>query len=481
MTGHATHGATDLLPRLRAAGQDALADAIEGLSGERRERLAAQAGELDLGLLNDLVERLVRRSGHARVGEPGPPQVVALPTDQAGREEAARARVAGEELLRAGGVALVLLAGGQGTRLGFDGPKGDFPFAPITGRTLFAHHAAKVAALRARYGAELPWYVMTSPQNDAETRASFAAANWHGLPPGSVRFFVQGTLPAVDRETGQVLLEAPDAIALSPDGHGGLLRALRREGILDELRERAIRTICTFQVDNPLLRLARPELVGHHALADAEMSSLAIRKLGPGERMGVFATVDGRTALVEYSDLPDELAEKRGPDGDLVFWAGSPAVHCLEVDFVERLTGGRGGGLPFHRADKKVPHVGPAGTIVQPEAPNAVKFEAFIFDALPLAERTVTVESRRSEDFSPIKNAEGADSPATARRDLNREYARWLEVAGVEVPRDADGEPAYDLEIDPRLAMDPEELGDRLPAGLTRIEGPTVLGPEGRA
>jgi len=292
--------------------------------------------------------------------------------------------------------------------------------------------------------------------------------------------FVQGTLPAVDRETGQVLLEAPDAIALSPDGHGGLLRALRREGILDELRERGIRTICTFQVDNPLLRLARPELLGHHALAEAEMSNLAIRKLGPAERMGVFATVDGRTALVEYSDLPEDLAEKRGPDGDLVFWAGSPAVHCLEVGFVERLTGG-GGGLPFHRADKKVAHLGPDGTLVQPDAPNAVKFEAFIFDALPLADRTVTVESLRSEDFSPIKNAEGADSPATARRDLNREYARWLELVGVEVPRDADGDPADDLEIDPRVAMDPEELAGRLPSGLTRIEGPTVLAPEGRA
>ena len=172
-----------------------------------------------------------------------------------------------------------------------------------------------------------------------------------------------------------------------------------------------IRTICTFQVDNPLLRLARPELLGHHALAEAEMSNLAIRKLGPGERMGVFATVDGRTALVEYSDLPEELAEKRDPDGDLVFWAGSPAVHCLEVGFVERLTAPGGSGLPFHRADKKVPHVGRDGTLVQPDAPNAVKFEAFIFDALPLAERTVTVESLRSEDFSPIKNAEGADSP----------------------------------------------------------------------
>jgi UDP-N-acetylglucosamine/UDP-N-acetylgalactosamine diphosphorylase len=206
------------------------------------------------------------------------------------------------------------------------------------------------------------------------------------------------------------------------------------------------------------------------------MSSVAIRKLGPEERMGVFATIGGRTALVEYSDLPLELAQLRDADGELVFWAGSPAIHCLEVDFVGRFAEG-GVRLPYHRADKRVPYLDESGARVEPHEPNAVKFEAFVFDALPLAERTTTVEAARSEEFSPVKNAEGADSPATARRDLTREYARWLEAAGVEVPRDADGEARYPLEIEPRLALDRDELRERLPAG-TRIDGPTVLAPE---
>jgi UDP-N-acetylglucosamine/UDP-N-acetylgalactosamine diphosphorylase len=465
--------------RLREAGQDELADVLAGAGKPERERLAAQVAAVDLDLLRRAVRDLVLDPVQAAHEEPGPPEVVAIPRDAEERAREAEARAAGEELLRAGRVAVVLLAGGQGTRLGFEGPKGDYPFAPITGRTLFAHHAAKVAAVRRRYGCDLPWLVMTSPQNDVETRESFARHGHFGLPPESVRFFVQGTLPAVDRGSGAILREAPDRLALSPDGHGGLLPALRRAGLLDELSEGPVTTLFTFQVDNPMVRLARPELLGYHALAGAEMASVVVRKRAPEERMGVVASVGGRTALVEYSDLPPEQAALRDERGELVFWAGSIAVHCLELGFVERMVAGPSL-LPLHRADKRVPYLGPDGRLHEPDSANAVKFESFLFDALPEAAGTVTVEAAREDEFSPIKNAEGDDSPATARRDLNRLYARWLEAAGTGVPRDGAGEPRYDLEIDPRLALDAEELRGRLPAGL-RIEGPTALGPQDAA
>ena len=183
---------------------------------------------------------------------------------------------------------------------------------------------------------------------------------------------------------------------------------------------------------------------------------MVVRKVGPAEKMGVIGLVDGRTAVVEYSDLPDELAEQRDPEGELVYWAGSIAVHCIEVDFARRLTDG-GLRLPFHRALKKVPYVNDAGEPGEPDAPNAVKFETFLFDALPFAagrsrwRRRARTCSRRS------RTREGADSPETARRDLNRLNARWLEAAGVTVPRGDDGEPV-DVEIDPRFALDAEEL-----------------------
>ncbi len=197
------------------------------------------------------------KAGLGRVEPLAADDVIRLPRDDGDRAREREAREAGERALAEGRVAAVLLAGGQGTRLGFDGPKGAFPFSPVTGTTLFAHHAAKIAALRERHGAPLPWYVLTSPQNDAVTRAFFAEAGHFGLDPGSVRFVVQGTLPAVDREDGTILLEAPDRLALSPDGHGGLLSALRASGALDEMAAEGAETIFTFQVDNPLLSVCR--------------------------------------------------------------------------------------------------------------------------------------------------------------------------------------------------------------------------------
>jgi UDP-N-acetylglucosamine/UDP-N-acetylgalactosamine diphosphorylase len=462
--------------RLAEAGQEHLPEALARLSGEERDRLGRQIEALDLDLIGRLVQELVEGEGPPELGriEPlAPEDVITLPRTEADRARQREARAAGEEALRAGRIAPVMLAGGQGTRLGFDGPKGAFPFAPITRRTLFEHHAAKIAALRDRHGAALPWYILTSPQNDAATREFFEAHGHFGLDPGSMRFVVQGTLPAVDRSSGRILLEAPDRLALSPDGHGGLLPALRASGVLDEMEAEGVETVFTFQVDNPMLSVCRPDFVGHHAMAEADMSSMAVRKLAPEERMGVIARIDGRVGVVEYSDLPAELAEQRDAEGELVYWAGSIAVHCIEVAFVRELTEGRLR-LPYHRALKRVPYVDAQGRRVDPAEPNAVKFETFIFDALPHARRTVTVEVRREDEFSPIKNAEGPDSPETARRDLNRKYARWLEAAGVQVPRGDDG--VVDLEIDPRFALDAEELARRLPAGFT-VAGPTVIPP----
>ncbi len=465
---------TSLDERLRAAGQGHLAEALARLEGEPRDRLRTQLEGLDLDLIGRLVGELVAADAPGPVGAiepPAPDDLIPIPRTDAERERERRAREVGEEMLRGGRVAAALLAGGQGTRLGFDGPKGDYPFAPLSGRTLFAHHAAKIAALRARYG-PLPWYVLTSPQNDAATRASFQRAGNFGLAPGSVRFVVQGTLPAVDRHSGAILLEGPDRVALSPDGHGGLLSALRTSGALDEMAHEGVETIFTFQVDNPLLRVCRPELLGHHRRAVADMSSVVVRKRGPEEKMGVIARVDGKTAVVEYSDLPDELAEARDENGELVYWAGSIAVHCIEVAFASALTEG-GLRLPYHRAVKRVPYLDAGGQPVDPQEPNAIKFETFLFDALPAASRSVTVEAAREDEFSPIKNADGPDSPATARRDLNALYARWLEAAGVAAPRDAEGRPV-DLEIDPRRALDAGELAASLPPGFT-IERPTVI------
>ena len=459
--------------RLKEAEQDHLVAALARLDGESRARLEAQLNDIDLMLVRRLIRQLVQTDRQLPYATIEPPDVIELPRSDADVARDRHALRVGQELLAENRVAVVLVAGGQGTRLGFDGPKGDFPFAPITGRTLFAHHAAKIAAVRRRYGCELPWYIMTSPQNDVATRALFTQNGWFDLPQDSVHLFVQGTMPAVDRTTGRILLAAPDRVALSPDGHGGLFSALRRHGLLEDMRDRGVTTMFTFQVDNPLARVARPEFLGHHAHGHAEMSSVVVHKHDPAERVGVVARSQGKTVLIEYSDLPDELAQARDAGGDLRFWAGSIAEHAIELTLAEQVTED-GATLPFRRAVKRVAHVDAEGRQITPDAPNGVKFESFIFDALPLARCVISVEVVREQEFSPIKNAEGEDSPATARRDLNREYGRWLEHAGVAVPRDADGDPTVDIEVDPRYALDAEELAERIPAGL-RIDGPLVL------
>ena len=466
----------DLTERLKDTWQEHLIEALERLEGDARTRLEAQLNAIDLMLVRRLIRQLVRTDNQLPYADLEPPDVVGLPRSAGDIARDRHALRVGQDLLAENRVGAVLVAGGQGTRLGFDGPKGDFPFAPITGRTLFAHHAAKIAAVRRRYGCELPWYIMTSPQNDAPTQSLFAQNDWFDLPQDSVRIFVQGTMPAVDRKTGRILLEAPDRVAISPDGHGGLFQALRRHDLLDEMRDRGITTMFTFQVDNPLARVARPEFLGHHASGHAEMSSIVVRKRDPDERVGIVARSQGKTVLVEYSDLPDELAQARDAHGDLRFWAGSIAEHAIELTLAERVTEA-GTTLPFRRAHKRVPYIDQQGQRVTPETANAVKFESFIFDALPLARCVISVEVVRGEEFSPIKNAEGDDSPATARRDLNREYARWLQAAGVDVPRGADGDPAVDIEVDPRYALDADELAERIP-GDFRIDGPLLLDAE---
>ena len=205
-----------------------------------------------------------------------------------------------------------------------------------------------------------------------------------------VRFFIQGQMPAVDRESGKVLLAAKDKVALSPDGHGGTLAALAAPGpngtpsCLEEMNALGVRTLFYFQVDNPLVRIAEPSFIGLHREADAELSFKVVERVSPEEKLGVVVIVDGRPQVIEYSDLPAELAGRRVPEGSLELWAGSIAVHILERSFIERLVGGHP--LPFHRAVKKVSHIDDRGDRIKPAEPNAVKFEQFIFDALPLAE-----------------------------------------------------------------------------------------------
>ena len=468
---------SSLAARLKEHGQDHLLRWSEDLEPAARDRLRAEVAAIDLDQVADLYRHLGQGDSAPATGSVRPLPVDRLPRTDG--ERVARRHVAaiGEAMLNKGEVAVVIVAGGSGTRLGFEGPKGTYPIAPVSGNTLFQIHAEKVLALSKRHGKTIPLYIMTSPENFATTSRFFAEHHNFGLK--HVRFFVQGQMPAVDRESGQILLASRDHVALSPDGHGGTLYALAAHGAgatpscLKEMEDLGVRTLFYFQVDNPMVRIADPAFLGLHRQADAEMSFKVIEKLAPDEKVGVVVEVDGRPQVIEYSDLPTELAELRDSAGGLQLWAGSIAVHVLERSFVERLVKGDVK-LPFHRAIKKVAYVGPDGEMIKPAAPNAVKFERFIFDALPLAERYALVECDRAVEFEPLKNATGPDSPATVRQRMSDQFADWLESAGVKVTRGGDGSVGFGIEISPLYALDAAELKTKVDPALV-VDGPTLL------
>jgi UDP-N-acetylglucosamine/UDP-N-acetylgalactosamine diphosphorylase len=469
-----------LRARLDQIGQTSVLRFWGELPPAGRDRLASQLSALDFTLIAELIRDYVKQKPH-----------VALPTDikpvnpfprqadASRKDHYARAEARGIELLRQGKVGAFLVAGGQGTRLGYDGPKGEFPVSTVRNKPLFQCFAEQLLAWSKLSGKSIPWYIMTSDANDARTRGFFQRHAFFGYAPTDVFFFQQGMMPAFATD-GTMLLGEKDSLALSPDGHGGSLRAIERSGALADMKKRGIEHLSYFQVDNPLVHTIDPLFIGLHDLADSEMSSKTIAKAGPLEKVGNFCVGDGVLQVIEYSDLPESLARQTNVDGSLVFDAGSIAIHALRVSFIERLNAGGQLRLPWHRAEKKVPFVDDSGELVKPSSNNAVKLEQFVFDAIPMARNSIVYTTDRSEEFSPVKNADGregkleADSPATCRRDQVRRFARWLEAAGVIVPRTPAGEPDCVIEISPLYAATQAQLVAKRP-GVQIARGASVV------
>ncbi len=464
-----------LRPRLEAIGQSHVLTFADDLTADQQASLANQIAAIDLDTVPDLVARFVMKTDAATLPEdiqPAPYYALGGGSDDSAWDVRSFRRI-GEDLFEAGQVACFTVAGGQGSRLGYDGPKGCYPAGCVTGKSLFQIFAEKIRGAERTFGADVPWYIMTSPLNDAQTRQFFERHAFFGLDESRVMFFEQGTMPSFDKETGKMLLASPGVIATNPDGHGGAIGALMNAGAIDDMKARGIVHISAFQVDNPSVQAIDPVFLGlHHAASDssAQMSSKMVAKVGPDEKVGVFCQVGGPLGVIEYSDLPHDLANARDAAGELRFNAGSIAIHALSVAFVERVATDPAFALPYHRAVKKVAHVDLAsGEVFQPTEPNAVKLERFIFDAIPLADASIVMETDRVEEFAPVKNATGADSIETSQSLQTLKAARWLESVGVTVPKDASGEPDCSIELSGLTAVTADRL-DRgeLPDSIDR-------------
>jgi UDP-N-acetylglucosamine/UDP-N-acetylgalactosamine diphosphorylase len=439
----------------------------EELDEAGRAKLAAHIESVDLPLMQKLLSGSEDKTDWAAAADQIAPAPAVRLNEEHPRFSADQALAAGEAALKAGRVGAVLVAGGQGTRLGFPQPKGMFPLGPVSNRTLFEILVGKLRAQAARFNTAIPLYLMTSPATHEETVAYMQQQNRLGLPEADLRIFSQGTMPAAAE--GKLLLAEKDSLALSPDGHGGCLAALHKSGALADATARGIDTLFYFQVDNALAPVCDAAFIGYHLLAESEMTTLAVAKTEPHDKVGNVVTRDGKAQVIEYSELPDVLANRRNDDGSLALWAGSIAVHAFDVPFLQRAADDADG-LPFHRAQKKVPFVNEAGEHIEPSEPNAVKFERFIFDLMPQAKNALVVEGDEADVFAPVKNASGAakDTKETAQAAMIAQDRRRLEAAGVSI---ADG---VQVEIDPALAATNEALRQRI-AGQTEIKTDTYF------
>ncbi|MFL5341373.1 MAG: UTP--glucose-1-phosphate uridylyltransferase [Gemmataceae bacterium] len=439
--------------RLRQHGEERILAEWQHLHAGDRALLLELLEVLDPAILRPCYERGVKKGGVP------PREQIRRAQTFAADERAAEARAAGESALRQSQVAALVVAGGKGTRLGFDRPKGMYPVGPVSQRSFFQIFAEQILARRRKHECRLPFLVLTSRATDAETRAFFAANQNFGLD--YLHFFVQGELPVFEIATGRPLRHHTGELVTSPNGHGGTLAALHDSGLLTKLAGNGVEHLCYFQVDNPLVKIADPVFLGQHILMRSEASTKVVPKASPLEAMGNIIEVNGRCSVVEYSDLDREQAHWTDEEGRHLFVAGSTAMHIFDVAFLRRLAEGHFR-MPLHLARKKAAARHPHGEHV-PEQENAVQFERFIFDVLPQAERYLVVETSPAEEFAPLKNRTGTDTPETVRQALTNRARDWLRRAGMTVP---DG---LAVEISPLAALEPDDLIRNREAGI-RVE-----------
>lgn len=364
----------------------------------------------------------------------------------------------GMEAVTNGEVAALLLAGGQGTRLGYDGPKGMYDIGLPSKKTLFqfmVERIKKLGQLSGKGDKAVPFYIMTSPLNHKATTEYFAKHDNFGI---DVQFFPQGTLPALTSPEGKMILETPTSLAVAPDGNGGIYPALVKHGILDDMKSRGIKYIHAFGVDNALVKPADPTFVGYCIQKNADCGNKVLWKTSPDEKVGVVATKGGKPCIVEYSDISKEMSEQKDSNnGRLVFGAGNICNHFYTLEFMMNTIVPNLGNM-YHVARKKIPHWdAETKETVKPTSNNGIKLESFIFDVFPLSKKMAVLDVARAEEFAPVKNPPGtaSDSPDTARQLFSNVAKEWLKEAGATLK----GEVESDMcEVSPMTSYNGEGL-----------------------
>jgi UDP-N-acetylglucosamine/UDP-N-acetylgalactosamine diphosphorylase len=434
-------GYDDVIERIYRFNQEHVFRYWDKLNDKERVELLEELSKIDLQMVKDMFSQKT----HSFDNEFSPAPYIALPKNEDEKKLFKEAEEIGVKHIKDGKLAAFLVAGGQGSRLGFNGPKGKFPIGAVSGKTLFHFHAEKIRAAEIKYNVSIPFLIMTSRDNHEETADFFKEEKYFGLNPENVSLFPQNMIPSLDLN-GKLILSGYNTIFMNPDGHGGSLTALKTSGVLDRLKTDKIETLSYFQVDNPLVKIIDPVFIGFHVMKMADISSKMLQKSYPEERTGVFVKYSNNTlGIVEYSDMPKEKA------GDILYSAANPAIHLFNIRFISKLTDSGRVNLPYHTAKKKI-----AG-MVEGEVKefDGYKFEQFVFDALPLTDKNVILEILRGEEFAPVKNASGQDSPDSAKELMTALNRQWLKSRGIAIP-----DKVRSIEISPLAALSPEDISE---------------------
>jgi UDP-N-acetylglucosamine/UDP-N-acetylgalactosamine diphosphorylase len=454
------------------------------LNNEQRKILLHDISEVDFERVQQAYnaikhELLTEANGHMKdkiqeviddIMEPIPDHMAGS-INEASKEQLENYRQQGLKAVSEGSVSVLLLAGGQGTRLGVDYPKGMFNVDLPSKKSLYQIQAERIRRVEQlayeQYHTEtcsIPWFIMTSEHTQEQTEKYFRSHNYFGLKRENIILFEQHTLPALDFQ-GKILLEEKHRLTKAADGNGGLYRALKTRGVLNEMNKRHIKYIHVYGVDNILVRLADPIFIGFCLEKNADCAAKVVKKTVPTEAVGVICKVGDRFQVVEYSEIAEQTAHRKKSDDndELVFNAGNICNHFFTLNFLQNVCHKHENELRYHIAKKKIPAIDENGIhISKPSQINGIKLEKFVFDVFPFSKTFAVWEVRRDDEFSPLKNGSGTkDTPATCRRDLMIQHIRWLEQAGAHLPSDITqhvGKIGKTCEISPLVSYAGENL-----------------------
>ena len=394
----------NVIEKIQATNQKYLKDLI---GKEVPQKLVDQLNNMDWSCLDLIGQTEQKRGQFAPLGAMELPEI---------KEKEAEFKALGLEAIKSGKVAAVLLAGGQGTRLGFDKAKGMYNIGVSKDLYIFEQLIRNLQKVTDEAGVDVPFYIMTSDKNDEQTRAFFAEHDYFGYNKDYIKFFVQEMVPAVDFD-GNVLMEAEDSLAMSPNGNGGWFSSLLKAGLGEDMKEKGVEWLNIFAVDNVLQQIADPVFVGATLASGCVSGAKVVRKCDPYERVGALCLEDGKPSIIEYYELTPEMAEATNEAGSLLYGFGVILNYLFSVNTLMKIAEAK---MPVHIVEKKVPYIDENGVAVKPETPNAYKFETLVVDMVYLMDDCLSFEVDREKEFAPVKNATGVDSVESARALLQK-------------------------------------------------------------